>query len=272
MTPIRTSLNATDSGQEAPDRWHQTELIYLYGIAPSSTIIPVPMASVGRLPRRVELIPFQRIAAITSEVSPGGPLGTPDDLRAHAKVLDAVSALAPVLPMQFGGVMADCQTVVGELLAPHHDEFASRLELLRGHDQFIVKGAYLGDIALRETLLAEPKTLRLRDKLRGTDPSEYRNDRLQLGELIARGLDRKRAADTALLVQMLAPHAAVVARPDRIARSSGVQASFLVHRTRTREFEAAAEELGKRWDGRIQVRLLGPLAPFDFASPLPMAS
>jgi hypothetical protein len=64
---------------------------------------------------------------------------------------------------------------------------------------------------------------------------------------------------------MLAPHATVVAERAPAGSEGAVHVSFLVGRTRRPEFERAAEELGKQWDGRIRLRLLGPLAPYDFA-------
>jgi hypothetical protein len=269
MTSIRSRLRAPER-TAAPGYPHRPDpVLYVYGIAAPSAVIPASIAGIGGSPHGVSLVSFQRVAAITSAVSPDQPLGTPDDLRAHARVLDVLSALMPVLPMRFGGVMTDHQAVVDELLAPYHDEFAALLDVLRGHDQFTVKGRYLGDTALRETLLADPETLALRNKLHGTDPADYRNDRIRLGELIARSLDRQRVSDTEELVEQLAPRAAAVAQPNQGGRSTGVRVSFLVERSRTRDFEAAVEELGKHWEDRIRVQLLGPLAPYDFAYPLP---
>ncbi|MFD2355504.1 GvpL/GvpF family gas vesicle protein [Nonomuraea ferruginea] len=38
----------------------------------------------------------------------------------------------------------------------------------------------------------------------------------------------------------------------------------LVERDRQAEFEQAVDELARRWSGRVEVRLLGPMAPYDF--------
>jgi hypothetical protein len=268
-TTARSRTRATNVQEDVPDLPNEPELAYVYGIAPSSTAIPPGLAGVGDPVGGVRFLDHHRIAAIVGAVPADRPLGTPADLRAHANVLNTLAALFPVLPMRFGGVMADHHAVVTELLAPYHDVFAARLELLDGHEQFTIKGNYLGDTALREALMAEPDAVRLLDLLRGMDPAACRGQRIRLGGLVASGLGRRRAADTETLVEMLAPQAAAVAKAAPAGSNGAVHVSFLVRRTRRPDFERAAEELGKHWDGRIRLRLLGPLAPYDFAEPLP---
>jgi hypothetical protein len=43
-----------------------------------------------------------------------------------------------------------------------------------------------------------------------------------------------------------------------------INAAFLVERERVRVFEDAVEDLGRDLIGRVRLRLLGPLAPYDF--------
>ncbi len=68
----------------------------------------------------------------SSEISVDRPLGTPEDLQAHAHLLDGTSGVAPVLPLRFGAVMTDDTAVEEELLAAHADEFAAALQELEG--------------------------------------------------------------------------------------------------------------------------------------------
>jgi Gas vesicle synthesis protein GvpL/GvpF len=269
MTSTRSPVNATAAKRAVPDPPGEPELAYVYGIAPSSPVIPPGLTGVGEPAGDVKLLRHQRIAAITSAIPAELAPGTPADLRAHANVLGAFSALVPVLPMRFGGILADHHAVVAELLEPYHDEFAFCLDRLAGHDQFTIKGRYLGETALREVLLAEPEAMRLLGMLRGTEAAAFCHQRIRLGEMVARGLDRRRAADRDTLIEMLAPHATDVALRAPAESEGAVHASFLVPRTRRLEFERAAEELGKHWDGRIRLRFLGPLAPYDFAEPWP---
>jgi hypothetical protein len=44
--------------------------------------------------------------------------------------------------------------------------------------------------------------------------------------------------------------------------------ALLVDAARRDEFEGAVDRLAQEWRDRVDVRLLGPLAPYDFVAPL----
>ena len=88
------------------------ELVYLYGIAPSAVAIRRGLTGVGDPPGRVQLVRHGQIAAVTSAIPAGRPVGRPSDLRAHASVLDTLASVSAVLPMRFGSVLADRDTAV----------------------------------------------------------------------------------------------------------------------------------------------------------------
>lgn len=238
---------------------------YVYGIVPAGTAVPAGLLGVGDPPGPVLLVPHGQVAAVISEVPAGAALGTAAGLRAHARVVNTLAAFTAVLPMRFGGLVADQETVAAELLGPRHDEFAAHLAWLDGHQQFTVKARYCGDTALREALLADPEAQRLRDMLRGRDAGQYRRESIRLGELIAWAMERNALADQQMLIDTLAPHAAAVAEHAPSAPEIAGGAAFLVAEQHRARFESAAERLGQRWEGRIRLRLVGPVAPYDFA-------
>jgi hypothetical protein len=236
---------------------------YVYGVVPADAIVPDGLAGIGRRPCWASG-PCGAVAAVISALPASRALGTPADLRAHAAVVDALARSGAVLPLRFGGVLEDENAVQAELLEPYQQEFADRLAFLGGCDQFTVRGRYEGDVALREVVAEEPEVWSLRERLRGRDEVASRAGNVRLGELVAGALERKRDADAAVLAEALTPHAAAVA--DRAPGSAATAAdmAFLVSRPRQRGFESAARELGRRWTGRIRLRLVGPQAPYDF--------
>lgn len=242
---------------------------YLYGITTSGADVPPGLHGTGHPAGRVMLLRHGAIAAIVSGVRADQPLGTPADARAHANVLAAMAEAVPVLPMRFGAVMTDGAAIVAELLTPHHGTLAAALARLDGHQQFTIKGKYIDQAALHEVLAAEPEVRRLRRLLAGREINVYSRESIRLGELVATAMERKRMADLQILVGALQPHVAAVAPRTPSTADDAVDAAFLVLRRQRPAFEQAAEELARHWRSRIRLRLLGPLAPYDFSGTLP---
>lgn len=257
-----TSATKPDREAEAETAW------YVYGVVPASASQPARTVGVGSPPAPVELVRRGEVAALVSEVDTGSALGTPEDLRAHARVLDAVAANStPVLPFRFGGVVRDKQAVADELLAPAEQNLLGALEALGDLAQFTVRGGYRQDRILREILDQRPDIAGLREQIKDLPADAALPLRMQLGELVSQELDARRQADGQALLDTLAPlaTATVSGTPDD---EQAVDASFLVHPAERADFEAAAEDLAQAWAERIDLRLLGPLAPYDFAAGL----
>jgi hypothetical protein len=158
--------------------------------------------------------------------------------------------------------------LVEEMLAPHHDWFAGVLDDLADRREFAVVGVYEEDAVLREVLEEEPEAARLRERIRELPPDAAYYDRIALGELIVRVLDDKRLVDTEELLRALQPYAVDVAPREPASEDTAADLAFLVSKKDQSRFEQAVDELGDHWAGRIRLRLIGPLAPYDFV-PLP---
>jgi hypothetical protein len=204
------------------------------------------------------------LAALVSDIAPDQPLGRPEDLIAHEELLDASAADVPVLPLRFGAVVASDDAVAEELLGAHYDEFSAALQQLEGHAQYVVKGRYVEDAVLREVLTKNPGAAQLGDQIRGADPNATRELRMQLGEIISNAVAAKREEDTRALgdtVQGLV--AASVVRPPT-HELDAVHTALLVESSAVQNLEQAVERLADDWDGVIELRLIGPMAAYDF--------
>ena len=242
---------------------------YVYGIVPDdrSDDAVKDLGAVGDPDAAVTLVLHGGQAAVVSEVPLDKPLGTPEDLRAHARVLDSLAAKSsPVLPFRFGTVVRDTTAVTGELLREGHDDFARALDRLRGRSQFTLRARYVQDVVLREVLTEQPEAVRLREELQGLPEEAGYDQRIQLGQLVMDAIAAKRALDVLEVDRRLGPCVLASISTEPSSAEGLVNASFLVEDDRRTAFEQAAEELGKRWDGRVKIRLLGPLAPYDFVA------
>jgi len=245
--------------------------IYVYGIVPAEAELAAEVPGVGDPPGRVRLARYGDLAALISEVNLAGPLGTPDDLRAHMAILDATAAELPVLPVRFGAVVASEDAVATELLAAGHDEFAAALHELEGRAEFVAKGRYAQQVVLGEVLAENKRAARLADQIRGVDPDATRHARIELGQIINAAITAKRERDTRALGQVMHGHcvASVVREPTH--ELDAVHAAFLAGPGEEPGMRQVIEDLARAWEGRIELRRLGPMAAYDFAATTPTA-
>ncbi|HZP52609.1 GvpL/GvpF family gas vesicle protein [Actinocrinis sp.] len=238
--------------------------IYVYGIAPADVETTEQARGVGDPPAGIEVIAHDDVAALVSEIPVDRGLGTPEDFAAHARLLDATAAAMPVLPLRFGAVLADRQAVTDELLAPNHDDFAQALRLLEGREEYVVKGRYEESAILREVLGENEEAERLRQAIEGAPDDATRNERIRLGEIVTQAVAAKRERDTAALIEALRPLGCDAALREATHERDAVYVAYLVDTDKRDAFRQAVDDWAEPHRGRIGVRVLGPMAAYDF--------
>jgi Gas vesicle synthesis protein GvpL/GvpF len=249
--------------QPTADSGQQTGC-YVYGILPGDAELTKEVHGVGD--REVSLARSGEIAALVSEVDLAEPLGTPRDFQAHKELLDSIVTGAPVLPLRFGAVLSGEDAVVEELLDQHHDEFVEALEDLEGQLEYVVKGRYVERAMLQEVLSGNSGAAALRERIRGKDPDATREQRIRLGEIISSVVAAMRDDGTGSLLSRLEGHCTASFVRDPTHELDAVHVALLVPEHQADEAEQAVDDLAADWEGWIDVRLLGPMAPYDFVS------
>jgi hypothetical protein len=253
---MSTADAATKTAQE------QTAGYYVYGVVPSD--VELTEDARGLDDRDVELIRHGDIAAMVSEISIRDALGRPEDLAAHERLLDATAPEAPVLPFRFGAVMADADAVTEHLLTPHHDTFSAALKELEGRTEYIVKGRYDEKAILEEVLAENKEAANLRAQIRGQEEIATRDLRMRLGEIVHEAVEAKRAEDTNELAEAISAHSVSYSVLAPTHEYDATHLAFLVETNRRESFEKCVDDLARERQGRINFRLLGQLAPYDF--------
>jgi Gas vesicle synthesis protein GvpL/GvpF len=242
--------------------------VCIYGIVPADVEVDPDARGLGDPPAPVTLVRHGEIAALVSEIDVSRPLGRPEELLAYEHLLDAAVTEAPVIPVRFGTVMTDRDAVVRELLAPYHDELLTALKELEGRAEYIVKGRYVEETVLREILSENPEIARLHDEIRGKPEELTRNERVAVGQLIYQAIEAKREADTRKVADALAPHSVAVVVREPTHELDAAHVAVLAEIVREPELEDALQKFVREWEGRVKLRLLGPLAPYDFVTSL----
>ncbi|MFD3533707.1 GvpL/GvpF family gas vesicle protein [Streptomyces sp. NPDC058664] len=232
---------------------------YVYGIAPADRKLPDAIEGIGDPPRPVRTVRSGDLVALCSD-APSELKPKRRDLLAHQHVVILAGKEGPVLPLRFGGVSPDDETVAA-VLDEHHDRYLERLRKLDGKEEFNVKVYHDEEAVLRVVLAGDPGLLARHAAQRAAGGGTH-EERLAFGELMARAVAEREKADAALVEQALAPYAAAMVRGPE---GSGWLAnlSFLVERERQDEFLEAVRALPQEHE-HLKEQVTGPLPVYSF--------
>lgn len=241
---------------------------YVYGILRSGQRIPEDLEPVPPGSEDAEhglgLVSAGSLAAVVSDISTDRPLGKREDLLAHERVLNVIAADTPILPMRFGAVVSDDDAVREELLEPHQDYFLRALDEIADYVEFSLRGDYEQDVVLSRIVEENPAIQDLRERIRGVDEDASYYDRIKLGEAVSQAVDTLRENDANAVLEALERYARATVVKEVGGENGAVHVAFLVRRDHRTDFERAVDDLGDAWAGRVDLRLLGPTACFDF--------
>ena len=212
----------------------------------------------------LQLVGLGDVAAVVGEIRVERPPGRRADLLAYSAALEALAASGAVVPVQFGSVLPDLDSVRDDVLAPGADHFGELLAQLAGRAQFNVRASYDEAAVLAEVVAADPAIADLRERTRDLPEEAAYADRVRLGELVAQAVGDTREHDAEVLLAAITPFTAA----HRVSLGTGLDrvmdVAVLVDDDRREEFEQQLEDLAEVVHERIRLRLVGPVAPFDF--------
>jgi len=235
---------------------------YVYGVVRSEGASSPKGAGIDGAP--VGVVSHGSVAALTSDV-PGDFLEAGrQELLAHTRVLEEAMEASVVLPMRFGVVMPDEETVRDRLLAPFAETLEAQLQEMDGKVEVTIKGIYDEEAILREAISESREISELREAIRDKPEAATYYERIRLGELIAEALDDRRGAAAPQIIDRLAPLAVDVRTGEPVHERMAVNASFLVERARLGDFDRVVDQIGAEQANRVQLKYTGPLPPHSF--------
>ncbi|MGW2518376.1 GvpL/GvpF family gas vesicle protein [Streptomyces sp. NPDC001617] len=238
---------------------------YVYGITSNShPTLPEDMVGIGDPPMKVRVLEEGELAAVVSD-APEGLRPKRRDLLAHQAVLAEAEAGGSVLPMRFGSVAPDDDTVTG-VLAERADHYGERLRALDGKVEYNVKAAHQEEAVLHRVMSENPEIRAMTEANRQSGGGSY-EQRMRLGEMVVAAVKAREVEDAAELQRTLEPVASAVADGPE---STGwlLNVSFLVDRDSAENFLAEIEQARKSHP-HIELRVNGPLPPYSFVEPGP---
>src|SRR5699024_3258564 len=234
---------------------------YAYGIVPSSRT-SLPGTGLGfDAPHLAAVGP---VAVVGEWVDLQENLARKRYLTAHTEVLNRLAEGGPVLPLQFGSVLADDDQAVADLLGAGPDWYAERLTEVEGLSQYVLRARYDLDEVLAQLVEADPEVARLRERTRDRPEEERHDERVRLGELVARAMEARRGEDAAWL-QARVEHLVTAVAPRDVGGMDGLaEFALALHADQVAEVESTAEELAEEAHPWARLSLVGPMAMYDF--------
>ena len=232
--------------------------VYVYGVVGAQAQAP---AGTGIDDQPLRLVQSEAVAAVVSDIHGEQPEFARAALTAHSDALEAVLAVATVLPMRFGVIMESEEAVQERLLQPHQVELREQLDRLEGRVELTLRATYEEAPLMREILASEP---RIRE-LHATNRGGYL-EQVQLGEMIAKAVEQRRRRDTDQILASLAPLAEDIQLGEPRHERMALSASFLIPRDGIAAFDAAVDDVGRTQKHRMRLRYAGPLPPHSFVN------
>jgi hypothetical protein len=256
----RTEMTATASATP------RATALYVYGVIPAADARDWPGADgIDGPSATVRPLVAGELAALVSALPSDHIPGRRDDLEAHRRVLSLANERGTTIPMRFGIVIDSEDLVREELLVRHASELTELLRKLDGHVQMTVRAFYAEDALLRDVVENDPEIVRRTGAIQGLSELESRQERIELGELVAGRVTARREQDGQALLDRLSPVATEVRVDPPGGERVALNAQLLVRRDRRSALDDVVGVLGHALQGHLALRYIGPLPPYSFA-------
>ncbi len=237
---------------------------YLYAIITCPDACEFSTRGIGERGDAVYTINHGRLAAVVSD----SPIVEYDSNRrnmmAHALVLEEVMGNFDILPVRFGTIAPDLETVRERLLAHRYDEFTQLLGQMQGRIELGLKAFWYQDAVFKEVVQENEPIRLLRDSLVNKSPSQSHFERIRLGEAVEKALREKRLGDEEAILSRVCPHVCKTRTNKTNGERMVLNAAFLVDRAKVPAVDDVVRKLDDDFGNRLLFKYVGPAAPYNF--------
>src|SRR4051794_24825970 len=238
---------------------------YVYGVMrwPQAQRIPrsLRQAGVGDPPAPIELLGHRDLAALVSRISDEhaiereSPRALRRDMKSHAALLNGLIAEHTVLPLRFGTIFPNDETVIAKMLQRRYAQLDALLDQLDGAVELTLRASYRENRVLQEVVAANPRL--------SARPKSY-TARVDLGRRVAQAIQIKQEDDARWLLDVLRPTVRAVRIGKPMRELMLLNASLLVERSALQEFDRRLAQVNQEQGHRISLDCVGPLPPYSF--------
>lgn len=234
---------------------------YIYGIIATDEAHNFGPIGVGAK-QEVITVGSGGLAAVISNASLAHYDVSHENLMAHARVIEFVAETHTILPMRFCTVAESTAEIIAFLEAQKR-ELKNLIKDLDGKVEVGIKIIWKDMKKIFMELTAENRTIRDLKK-KGSDHS--RKALIHAGELVGAALEEKKSIEGNKYLKILKKGPVDYKLGDLKTDDILLNASFLLDRNWLKEFDARVEQFSDRFTNRIEIKYIGPTAPFNFVN------
>ena len=233
---------------------------YIYGIILTEEAPNFGPIGIGGKKDEVVTIGSRGLAAVVSNTSLDRYVISPENLKAHTRVIEKVAETYTILPMRFCTIAEAADEVV-DLLEQRNREIKNMIRDLEGKVEVGIKIVWKNMKGIYEELGNENKAIRAA-KAKGAGGGQQAL--IRAGELVEVALEEKKAVEGEEYMRPLKKHAIRFKNGEMTPEEVVSNMAFLIDRDWLKEFDAKVEQIGSEHDRRIDIKYVGPMPPFSF--------
>lgn len=236
--------------------------LYLYGIFPVPGPQHLHLEGLDKQPVQVHQI--DKFVFLYSEAQQERYLASRKNLLGHERVLEQAmdQGYRTLLPLQFGLIIEDWQTVEQQLILPQGPKLEQLFAKLEGRREVGVK-VFWEQASELETLMQEEEDLQgERDRLEGKSLSM--DQIVRIGQAIEQAMSARKQGIIDVFQSTLNSLAIEVVENDPLTDTMIYNAAYLIPWDDEPHFGEQVESLDQKFDGRLRIRYNNFTAPFNF--------
>jgi hypothetical protein len=235
----------------------------LYGIFPNTIPETLELEGLDKQPVHSQVV--DEFCFLYSEARQEKYLASRRNLLTHEKVLEQTmdAGFRVLLPLRFGLVVKDWETIMSQLINPHKDQLNQLFQKLAGKREVSIKIFWDAKAELQTMMESHQDLKQQRDNMEGKNLSM--EEVIQIGQLIEINLLARKQAVIEVFSQELNPFAQEIVVSDPMTEEMIYNAAFLIPWESESEFSKRVEVIDQKFGDRLRIRYNNFTAPYTFA-------
>ena len=238
------------------------EGLYLYGIFPPSGPKSIEAKGLDKQPIYSHTV--EGFTFLYSEAQQSRYLASRRNLITHTKVLEEAMEKGhrTLLPLQFGLIVPDWETVVQDLLSHQGETLQNLFKKLDGKREVSLKIYWETDVELNALLDENPSLKARRDNLEGKNLSM--DEVIGIGQALEQAMEARKQEVIAQFEEALFPFAFEVRQNDILTETMIYNTAFLISWESEPEFGEKVEAIDAQFAPRLKIRYNNFTPPYNF--------